>query len=127
MCGMRLLGANLGSGFAMRSARLLSANFGSERLRHDTRPSLRSNRRSAQQSYHGYTALRTSSMARAARPLSSKHVVEDAGALDEGLIKLAWSTLHSQNNTLRVLSFVVMPLGFRAINTKAENKNGSDR
>ena len=40
---MRLLSANLGSGFAMCSARLLSANFGSERLRHDTRPSLRSN------------------------------------------------------------------------------------
>ena len=59
----------------MCSARLPIVNFGSERLRHDTRPSLRSNRRSAQQSYHGYTALRTSSMARTLR--ATKLVVQD--------------------------------------------------
>ena len=59
----------------MCSVRLLSANFGSERLRHDTRPSLRSNRRRAQQSYHAYNALRTSSMARTAR--ATKLVIRD--------------------------------------------------
>jgi hypothetical protein len=35
--------------------------------------------------------------------------------------------LHSQDNTPRVASFVVKQLSFRAINTKAENKNGNDR
>jgi len=69
---MRLLSADLGSGFAMCSGSLLSANFGSERLRDDTRPSLRSNRRSPQRSYQGYTALRTSSMARTARATKAR-------------------------------------------------------
>jgi len=43
------------------------------------------------------------------------------------MMSKGWTNvLHSQNNTPRV-SFAVKAVGLRAINTKGENKNGSDR